>query len=336
MVKMVITLFIPSIIFNHYNDEGSLRKCSHFDTLVYARLPRSLAYRWGKALIRFTSWAEGDKKKFHPPTMKKIPDEDFNTFLELLFGPGTRPVTYELSFSEEGGRNSEAIVVRRFLTTDLLMQGLYHLCKELQKRLGLELTEVVKHLMEVTGKVRLGVFNTNKNEIENVVVALPSPLEKVLLWLPFDLNSILAYSICVAYKNDGEEVPEDLMEELENRLHTLINENLPDKIILPVEEECESKNITIKGKNRDRTIRVSRVVEGKRFFQVFFKNGEGRTFIWTPRWSEIRDLYKRAILYELEHYGFNSDEVEEFRSHCEFLTSLLQRLEGVGGRSKQA
>lgn len=75
----------------------------------------------------------------------------------------------------------------------------------------------------------------------------------------------------------------------------------------------------------DRTskIRFSHIGENDRLLRVFFKDKE-KTYIWTPRWSDIRLLYEQAVLFELMHHGLETKEAKKFRRHCRQICRILK------------
>jgi len=83
--------------------------------------------------------------------------------------------------------------------------------------------------------------------------------------------------------------------------------------------------------NETNRIRFSHIKESDRLLQVFFKDKE-KTYIWTPRWSDIRLLYEQAILFELVHHGLKTREAKKFRRHCKRICRILKHtIKPAGG-----
>jgi len=72
-------------------------------------------------------------------------------------------------------------------------------------------------------------------------------------------------------------------------------------------------------------IKFSHIEENDKLLQVFFKD-KRRTYIWTPKWSDVRHLYEQAVLFELVHHGLNTEEAEKFRRHCRRICRILKRV----------
>jgi len=70
-------------------------------------------------------------------------------------------------------------------------------------------------------------------------------------------------------------------------------------------------------------IRFSHIGETDRLLRVFFKDKE-KTYIWTPKWSDVRQLYERAVLFELVHHGLKTGEAKKFHRHCRRICRILK------------
>jgi len=70
-------------------------------------------------------------------------------------------------------------------------------------------------------------------------------------------------------------------------------------------------------------IRFSHIEESDRLLRVFFKDKE-KTYFWTPKWSDVRQLYERAVLFELVHHGLKTREAKKFHRHCKRICQILK------------